>query len=183
MSDRFPGQITIGGQVSRSAIPGLIFALHQDGASHDYGESVISLTCTPDELLEEYLEGETLCFRCDQATNGEFQETEQFCLNHDISYDRWSDHYCEFDAENAYYRPGMDGPRMTLADSDGNEIVDGDTVRRAMAMIDKLAANGLWGWEDEDGTTPEDVFSEAHRLLHDACPTLPDPLPKFQIIT
>jgi hypothetical protein len=158
-----------------TVLQGLINALHSDDASHEYGDSCVSLDCTPEQLLE-YLDGDSLCFKCDQAHNGEFEKTEQFCLDHKIPYDRWSDRYCEWDAENVYYRPDMNGPMTTYADSRRNEIVCGETVRQAMAKVDAFIEN----YNASDRVRQK--LTDAQRLLHDACPTLPEALPKFEIV-
>lgn len=176
MADRFPAQIWIGGQLSRSkrlypddpdddttVIQGLIGALHSDGASHEYGEAEIRSDYTEKGLFE-YLDGDVLHFKNDQACNGEFEETEEFCIEHGIPFDRQSHHYDEYDAENVYWRPSMNSPTIRYADASGNEIVCGDTVRQA---IEKL----------EGG-----LLMVGMNLLHEACPELPPKLEKFEII-
>ena len=196
MSDRFLGQIWIGGELSRSkplhddqddfltVRRGLIEALSQDGASHEYGDSVIEENCTEEDFLE-YLEEGVLRFQNAEAVNGEFSETEAFCIEHDIPFDRNSDHYCEYDGETVYWRPGMGRPTVVYADSSGNERADGVIVRQAMEMLDRLMdrLERVQGGEVLD-VAVEGTESEAdvQRLLHEACPELPPKLELFKIV-
>lgn len=196
MSDSFAAAIQIGGKISRTkrlnpndpndtttVLQGLISALADDFASHDYGDVPIDCRDGEDELMG-YIDSvgdrpEYLHFKCDQARNGEFENTEEFCLNNNIAFDRWSDHYCEYDAENVYFRPGMERAVVTYADANANEIVDGATVRKAMEVLDEIIkGRGLNLSVASDSPTERDVS----RLLHDACPDLPPILEKINIV-
>ena len=196
MSDRFPGQIWIGGTLSRSkplhddqddfltVRRGLIEALSSDGASHEYGDCVIEANCTEEEFLE-YLRpfepgGGVLRFRNAEAVNGEFSETEAFCIEYGIPFDRNSDHYCEYDGETVYWRPGMGRPTVVYADSSGNERVDGATVRKAMELLDKFeqVAGKVTVFQTRDW----ERLVIGIGLLHDVCPELPSNLEPFKIV-
>ncbi len=187
----FPGQIWIGGQLSRTAmmpnprlassiettvLQNLIAALSADGASHEFGDKVIDANCT-EHGLGDYLtdDGRLLTLKCAEAVNGEFPKTEQFCMNHGIPFDRWGDAYGDCDAENVYFRPGMDTPIVRYSDSSGNEVVDGDTVRQAMQKLTDSIAPG-------SADAHVDYLADALRLLHDACPELPPALELFNIV-
>ncbi len=189
MADRFPAQILIGGQVSRTKrlypddpdddttiLQGLVSALNDDGASPEYGDVAIDDKCTEKEL-EKYIDCGWLRLRQDQAVLGEFPETEQFCIDNGISYDRNSDHYCEYDAELLYWRPGMMEPTIRYADARGDEVVAGATVRKAMALLDGISKLSVL---NVDAVTT--VLEKVARLLHDACPKLPPDLAPFEII-
>lgn len=195
MSDHFPAQIWIGGKVSNTTLlctddpfspsyshattvfQGLIAALHEDGASHAYGDRAIAVDCTNWDDLALYLDDESLLhLKDDQAHNGEFGVTERFCIDNNITFDRNSDHYMEYDGENVHWRPGMSEPQVTLSDSRGKEIVDGDTVRKALELLDAVVDPA----SEADAST---VFHEARRFLHDACPELPPKLEKFEIVS
>ncbi len=198
MSDRFSAQIWIGGQISRTArllpddpdddttiLQGLIGALHDDGASHEFGDVVILEDCCDSPELYFYLDdSDFLNLKCDQAVNGEFPETEEFCIQNGIAFNRWSDHYGEYGAENVHFRPGMDAPLTTYADSAGKEIVCGDTVRQAIEKLDEFnkvvgACTALSPKLSADDWLN---FIAGLRLLHDACPTLPRKLESFEVI-
>lgn len=191
MSDRFSAQIWIGGKVSNTErlypndegdnttiLDGLIGALNRDGASHDFGDIAIDPNCTDWDKLTEYLDDKFLLnLKCDQIRNGEFEETEQFCIDNGISFDRWSDHYCEYDAENVHFRPGMSSPVMTLADIAGREIVDGGHVRKGMDLINEFKAN----YNASDKASDWAKLDKGLRYLKDVCPELPPKLEKFEI--
>ena len=184
MADRFSAQIWIGGQLSRTArlypgdpndnttiLQGLIGALHDDGASHQYGDVVIPCDCKKD--LGNYLseDGAWLNLKHDQACNGEFDETERFCLEHGIPFNRWSDHYCEYDGENVYWRPGMKTLLITYASSGGNEIIEAAKVREALAKLDAIVNHAQ-----------ERInLSKGIQLLREVCPELPPELEVFNI--
>ncbi len=180
MSDRMAGQIWIGGKVSRTAMQsddpeitilrGLIGALNDDGGSFEFGGPPISSDCTAENLPLSLDDESLLNLKNDQARNGEFEETEAFCFRNGIMYNRWSDHYCEYDAENAYWRPGMEGPMVIYADSDGYEIVSGDVVRQALETLENPRRSLLI------------KIQSAARQLKIACPELPPKLEKFEIV-
>jgi hypothetical protein len=167
MNDKFPAEIRIGGTVPEALIDGLVEALYQDGASAEYGDAVIPERL-PGLKINAYLDERVLRFRNDQAHIGEFETTEQFCMKHGIAFDRWSDHYCEYDAERVYFRPGMGVPVIRYADANGKEIVDGETVREALAKLHAAEPSLV-------------LIDEAKRLLREACPEQPDELTKFEI--
>lgn len=188
MSDRFPAQIWIGGKISRTAklypddpddnttiLQGLVGALSADGASHEYGDRPIDSNFDASLELAGYTDEGLLHLKQDQAVNGEFSDTEEFCIEHDIPFDRWSDHYCECDAENVYWRPGMNSVVFRYSDAQGNEIVCGDTVRQVMAEFEACKTR-------IPGTMKPDRFEAGLKLLHDACPELPPDLEKFEIV-
>lgn len=207
MANRFPAQIWIGGQLSRTArlypddpnddttiFQGLIEALNTDGASHEYGDAPIDFKwiriglAAGSELrgLEKYLSenGSVLCLKHDQAVNGEFSETEQFCTEHNIPFNRWSDHYGEYSAENVYWRPGMKTPLFTCSNSAGHEVVDGAEVREAIEKLEPpvdqtlvaQAREGIQLLREWDARVREGI-----QLLRDICPELPPELEIFNI--
>lgn len=125
MSDRFPAEITIGGDIKRSLIEGLIGAICGDGASLGWGEAPFE---PKDE--KELLEGFTsfLILKDEEARYGQFDEIEGFCRENGIAYDRHSDGYCEYDPENVSFRPGMDEPVVETTDRQGHVLVNGDDL-------------------------------------------------------
>lgn len=175
MTERFCGCISIGGKLPKHLLSELVAALHEDEASHEYGEGPIEADCK--DLTDYIDEAGLLTLKTDSARNGEFENTESFCCENNLGYDRWSDHYAEWDAENVYMRPNMQGPVVTYADSDGKEIVDGETVRNALALLKEYFD------EDNGGNAGvRSVRDEALECLEAACPELPPPLEKFEIV-
>jgi len=184
MTDSFAAEIWIGGQVSRTArlypddlqdtttvLQGLIAVLNSDGASHEFGEAEIPADCTEADLLKYINEKGLLNLRDVQARGGEFPETEQFCLDNGIAYDRWSDHYAEYDSEKASWRPGMDSPMTVYSDSNGNEVVGGKLVREALELL-----------QDSVKAKAAEARAAAIRLLGKCCPPAPPKLKKFKIV-
>ncbi|KKM63519.1 hypothetical protein LCGC14_1510630 [marine sediment metagenome] len=197
MADRFPAEIRIGGRLSGTArlypgdttiLRGLVSALNDDGGSREYGDVVIPFDCEP-PALDTYLDSKrgsyksVLLLKNDQACNGEFESTEEFCQKNGIPYDRWSDHYCEADGEKAYWRPGMESPTIHYADSQGCEVVCGATVRKALAALKNFEASLS---DRSENINVALVFhggvAEAMKLLEEACPELPPKLESFEII-
>jgi hypothetical protein len=186
MADRICAEIRIGGQISRTAkmkdtdetvLNCLISMINGAEVSHEYGDAVAQIPVNEedddDSQLLQYLdeEGHFLRFRDEQAHNGEFEALEEFLVAHDIPYERWHDHYCEWDAENVYFRPGMNAPVVTYADSRGQEIVCGQTVRSALDLLKQYVA-------DRDD---EDLVDEALHVLEAACPKKAPPMEVFEI--
>jgi hypothetical protein len=58
----------------------------------------------------------------DQATNGCFEELEDWLGEHGIPFDRHSDGHCELDAENVSFRPGMKEPAVHYATNSGEGL-------------------------------------------------------------
>lgn len=185
MADRFSAQIWIGGQISRTArlypddpkddttiLRGLIGALHEDRASHEYGDAPIPCDCTEEDLGNYLSEnGHRLRLKNDEAYYGEFPETEQFCMEHDIPFNRWSDHHCEYSAEFVSWRPGMKRVQVVNVNSRENEIVEAVKIREALAILEEI-----------DGSTASFYgLVKTTRLLRDVCPELPPELEIFNI--
>jgi len=167
MSDRFSAQIWIGGKVFRTDLEGLIEALHSDGASHDYGDAVIrweDFRDSPD-CIRFYLNDGLLNLKDDQASYGRFDHTESFCIENNIPFDRWSDNYCEYPAETASWRPGMESAIVLL------EAIDSYKVREALSKLQSFSHDHLCSY-----------VTEATRLLQEACPPEAPKLEKFEIV-
>lgn len=183
MADRFPAQISIGGQISRTAfaLPNnsddditvlrcLISCLHNDGASHEYGDVSIDNNCTEKQLLK-YQKNGILVFKNDYAVLGEFPDTEEFCQKHGIQFDRWSDHYCEYDSEKVYFRKDMDNLLEITVDPSDEEMIYARNIRKTLSELLKFKANHL-----------NSHIDKAIFLLELSCPDLPDALKEFSII-
>jgi len=119
MGDRYPAEIHIGGPVPQTTVHDLIEAILAERASlEDYG-------CPPasqQQLTESLQAGTVLTLFDDQASGGQFEGLEAFLAGHGIHFERHSDAYCEFDAENIHYR-GTGKPLVMLADQAGNDVV------------------------------------------------------------
>ena len=119
MADYFPANIRIGGPIPRTILNDLISTILAEGAScDDYGGPEYNR----DELRKDMREGVTVPLFNDRACCGQFKDLEAFLVKHGIHFDRHSDSYREFNAENVFYRGGPECVVM-LADQDGHNLV------------------------------------------------------------
>ena len=81
MADRVTAQISIGGTLPASAIPGLIEAIQAEGFSTEYDGPPFE----PDELVD----GEALTLCAHEVAWGVFRDLELFCRTHRLAYSRW----------------------------------------------------------------------------------------------
>jgi len=119
MSEYFPAEIHIGGPISRAALPDLFRAICAEGVSlKDYDGP----QATEESLEEAFREGQVVRLCDAQACYGQFDALEAFLVEQRIHFDRHSDAFCEFSAENVHYR-GEGEPLITPADQRGNSLV------------------------------------------------------------
>lgn len=136
-------EILIGGPIPESLVPGLMEALSKDEASHEYGDSIVpdmghvSDSKNACKILMEYRVDGVLRFRCVAAPWGEFDQTEPFCMQHGIAFNRKHDAIGEWGGEEAIFRPGMEVPEVIYLDIEGRETARGDEVRKAIVMLEK----------------------------------------------
>jgi len=168
MSDNFPSEIKIGGELNIANFKELIDCLIEDGASHEYGNVQVSPTCTLDELLEKYTENEVLVFKNSLAVWGEFENTEKFCKKYEMPYDRWSDHYCEYSAEMVYFRPDI---CLSI-------VIDSDECK--IGEIRKDLIEGL-SFDCSHVIDREKIMSALAKMTA-ICPELPQKLERFKIV-
>lgn len=132
MPDRWNGQIWMGGELSRtkdsqadpetSVLDALISMINDSGASHEWGDAAANIKTA--EGLDQYLDDDGLINLKDhQATNGEFEELETFCRENGIPYSRVSESYCENQAEEVWWLPGMKEYSHRYLDSDEQHII------------------------------------------------------------
>jgi hypothetical protein len=161
MADCFSGWIKIGGQLPRSLLPEFLEVLRDSGAGAEWqggfqGTDEVSLS----ELRNLSSDG-TLRLRNHAARWGQFEELEMWCRDNGLSYDRYAEAYCQFDAEYARWRPGWEDEKVSISDQDGDELVPLEDVIAAKRLLveDKIA----------------DSMAALDRLIdgHDAIPELP----------
>ena len=183
MSDTYPANIQIGGVVPGNLLEGLIDAIAEDCPLGD------SRPCSSREgnrhrqevaFVSKNLEDGVLQFTNEDAENGEFSHTEDFCVKHGIAFDRQCGYWHEFNAEDVTFRPADDDsavPLVILRDFQGSEIVCGDTVRKG---IDELE-----NWLIRQGAlapvTGDNFMTKAHTFFREACPIFAEDLPKFEV--
>ena len=148
MSDRFPAEITIGGNIPRRLLDKLAGMIASEGVSIDW-QYAMDKAAVRAAIEAAASRGETARFTDDEACYGQFEDLENWLTSHGIDFDRHSDARYEYDSENAYGR-GRKRPVTMNADQSGKDLVSAEEVRkilasqapldRKLARIAKLAA-------------------------------------------
>jgi hypothetical protein len=143
MGEYYPGTITIGGKVPATLLDEFLSEVASAGASvGDYEEATFAAG-TVEELLKVLDEDRHLRLADAQASYGQFEGLERFLQEHGIPFDRHSDAHYECDAENVYFRPGMELPVRVPSDNAGDDLMDVDKVRPIAGELARLATAGL----------------------------------------
>ena len=107
MADYFAAKIRIGGRISQHLIDDIANIVVLNGITTEYGgTSFASRDEAKQHILDCIGNKEVLVFQDDQARYGLFPELEDFLQINKIDYDKHSDGYTEFDANNVYQRDG-----------------------------------------------------------------------------
>ena len=148
MSDRFPGEITIGGMIHRRLLDELAGMIASEGVSIDW-QYTIDKAAVLAAIEAAAARGETVRFTDDEACYGQFEDLENWLTSHGIDIDRHSDARYEYDGENAHGR-GRKRPVVMSSDQSNNDLVSAAEVRkilttraspdRNLARIAKLTA-------------------------------------------
>jgi len=151
MGDRFAGEISIGGDIPRSKVQGLIDAIHSDSPEVDWGDKQINLG-DPEENLdasiaklmefvvkdspEETRSNEPgLLFLCDSdALYGEFNAIEAFCRENNISYNRHSKGYCEYSPERSIFHACGECTQTFDTNEDGDQMIKAEVVEALLGF-------------------------------------------------
>ena len=153
MSDRFNGQIWIGGEISRTKchqddpetpiLCKLMSEINASGGSHEWGDAQADIA---DEAgIAQYIHDDlgVINLKHDQARNGEFEELEDFCRENDIPYCRVSDSYCEYQAEEVWWLPGMATFEQRYLDADEKHIITAESLQPIKALLEAALSNIL----------------------------------------
>ena len=141
MSDRFPGEITVGGTVPKELCEEFCRELNLAGgevvgfgrpARKQFFRNWRDVT---DNLGDDGL----LRLSNDEAAYGMFEELEKFLVRYGIAFDRRSDAKYGYDAEDVSFRPGMKKPVVCLADQGGNPMVPLSDLKPIAKRLDRLA--------------------------------------------
>jgi len=183
VSDRYPAQILIGGQVSRTTLSKtdpdetvldvLLGMIATAQVSDEYGGASVE----PDEatLMELVDENGWLRLRDEQAVNGEIPDLEELCHTEGIPFSRSCCCYGGYLGENVTWLPGMAEPLTILETDDGHEQVDGSEVRRALEMFHRYFN------PYNEVVCLSALKDQALSILEGLCPTVPE-VPKFEVI-
>jgi len=131
MSDRFPGEITIGGSIPRRLLDELAGMIASEGVSIDW-QYTLDKAAVQKAIEEAGAKGQTVRFTDDEAVGGQFEDLENWLTSHGIDFDRHSDARYEYDGENAHGR-GRKRPITMNSDQSGNDLVSAEEVRRIRA--------------------------------------------------
>jgi hypothetical protein len=119
MSDYYPAEIRIGGPIPQIILTELIRAIVNEGVSLDgYGGPDV----TEEALWQAFRQGAIVALYADQARYGEFDLLEAFLGKHRIHFDRFSEAFCEYNAEAVRYRGGKETVVLP-ADQNGNVLL------------------------------------------------------------
>ena len=170
MADRFAGKISLGGSVPTEKITALMDAIKAEEISlhPEWGDKPFSPKNKQD-LIDALDESEHIVLCDAQATNGMFDSLEATLTELGIAWERWSDSYCEYDAEIVWWHPGMKDQDSIICDSDGNEVVLAEPVKEAYALLRHCLS-------DRPGSGDSEMRDDAMRKLASVVkevPTLP----------
>jgi hypothetical protein len=137
MSDRFPGEITIGGKLPAALLDEFLGEVTSTGASVG-GYDGPAFDCkNADDLCQALDTDRHLVLADAEASYGQFEELEAFCVKHGLPFDRHSDAKYEFDSVNVRFRPGMNRPVEVPSDNCG-EKPDREVVGRGRVFRRRL---------------------------------------------
>lgn len=193
MSEHYPAEICIGGNVARSKIAGLIAAINNQGCSSEWDGPVINLG-NPEEDIGKCIEkivqlrasisngcapaNEGLLFLYDsEARWGEFQEIETYCEANGIAFNRYSDGYCEYDPEIKVFREGMEAPVAYNTDSNGQPQISADKIIPLLVIIEEMGqanTGEVWGLYEQLAAAAEVIKGDMPRDV--------PPLESFEIV-
>lgn len=139
MSDRFAGQIKLGGHIVINTIEErelvqIALDLFANSTSHEWGGpnwDDMGIEDVPNHLDEDgYLFGMD-----DHALYGCFEELEDACREAGISYWRHSSARYEYDSEISEWRPGMESPFTQFSNEEAKILVPESTIETAIALM------------------------------------------------
>lgn len=171
MSERFAGDITIGGAVPRSLVPEFCRVIADSGAGPDYEGG-----CEPsteEELLQLVGEDGTLVLHDCQARYGEFPELEGFLVSHGIPFDRSSEAKYEYDGEIVKFRPGHGTYHMS-ATQEGEATISASEIEGIVKRLDEI--EGMR--KDQLLAVAESVRDDLRSLMAMDVP----PVPRFETV-
>ena len=128
MSDRYPAEIHIGGQIQRSLVEELVRKIVETGASlNGYDDGA----ATEGEIRAGLREGNILSLYDCHAGYGHFHELEEYLIENGIHFNHHCEAYHEYEAENTYYRGGEQALSLP-ASQQGNLLIRHEEVMRIL---------------------------------------------------
>ena len=120
MSDSYWGRIMIGGRLPQKDVEEFLEVIHKE--------------CLPDrpkteqDLRKMLVDNEYLEMSDGEASNGMFEDLENWCMKHDLTYQRNSDACGDESAEEVYWAPGMRGPIFNKTDQNNDVVIDREEI-------------------------------------------------------
>ena len=134
MSDRYPGTITIGGDLPRSKLAEFLEVCRDSGASPDWDGGFPEEVKTEKHLLALLDKGGHLYLMDCQASGGTFNSLMDWLESNTIAYDAWADSYCDYEASIVKFRPGW-GKGNILSSTDCRELIELGPVLKAREAL------------------------------------------------
>jgi hypothetical protein len=137
MGEYYPGQITIGGKITRTDFVRLFLVAKNSNVGLGYDDQGIGET--PQDLLDILTGADDLQFDplrlCSvEANYGRLPDLEEFCRKHKLTYHQRSEARYEYDGEISWWKPGMKQEQSTTATQDGVPTI---SLLELVAAIDK----------------------------------------------
>lgn len=131
MADHFPGNITIGGDISVRLLDSLSEMIASENVSIDW-QYALDKAQVREAIEQAAATGQTVRFTDEEAVGGQFEELEAFLVRRRIHFDRHSDARYEYDGENAHYR-GRGSPVVTLSAQNGDDATRCQEIQKTLA--------------------------------------------------
>jgi hypothetical protein len=176
MGEYYPAEIRIGGNLPAQLLEEFFAEIRSTGATAGGFDGPAFDCKNADDLRQTRDEQGRLVLADAEASYGQFEGLEVFCLRHGILFDRHSDAHYEFDAENVYFRPGMKHPAQVSSNNCGDDLMAADEVRTVAKALVRLAKAKL---------TKEKLLAavaKAGRKLKRLLPPEVEPLPPLEVI-
>ena len=176
MGERYPAEITIGGTLSAKLLDRFLGKLNSAGARVGGFDGDPFDAKDVDELRKSLDEDGHLVLADAEASYGQFEELEAFCVKHKIAFDRHSDAHYEFDAQNVYFRPSMKAPKSVPSNNAGDDLFSSAAVRPVVKELTRVVTAGL---------TREKLKATAVKIIRHLNSLLPpevEPLPPLEIV-
>lgn len=176
MGEYYPGEITIGGKVPAKLLEQFLGEINSAGVRAGGYDGDPFDAADADGLRRALDDDGHLVLADAEASYGQFEELEAFCVGHGIPFDRHSDAKYEFDAENVYYRPGMKNPESVRSNNAGEDLFSAEAVRPVVKELTKVVTAGL---------NREKLKAAAVKIIRHLNSLLPpeiEPLPPLEIV-
>lgn len=142
MGENYPGEISIGGEISETILLELFNVLEEWGLGYDLNEGPAVFSSVKDIRLD----AEGHFSLCDStASYGMFEELETFLKDKNLPYNRWSSSCVGYDAELSYFRPGYDVVNESVT-SNYDRYITRAELGKMVSELEEITTEGVTGW-------------------------------------